>query len=298
MEPSLARTSFVGPPIPADLLPPEPTVDETYEMAYVDDDVAVVSKSGDMPCHPSGRYRTHTLEHVLREKAGFDGVHFVSRLDRETSGCVLVARSAEAASRLGKDMMASRIRKEYLCIVRETDASEPIPTDEWLRAEGWIWPVGDAEVFKYRWFTRTPEAPTPDRPGFAPRGPAQSAATELRVLPWETFGVDPAPGFRLIHCRPITGRTHQIRATLRGLGYEVVGDKLYGPDPSLYARMCEDALTDADRAALGMRRQALHAWKLSFRHPATREDLSVEASLAAMLAEFEAAGHSSDFAEG
>ena len=290
MESSFSKTAFAGPPVPAGLLPPEPDVDAAYGMPYLDEAVAVVSKSGDLPCHPSGRYRTHTLEHLLREKEGFDGVHFVSRLDRETSGCVLVARSVEAASRLGKDMMASRIRKEYLCIVRETAQSEPIPSDDWLRAEGWIWPVGDEEVFKYRWFTRTPDPPAADRPGLAPRGAAQSAATELRVLPWETFGMVPVPGFRLVHCRPITGRTHQIRATLRGLGYEVVGDKLYGPSPSLYARMCQDALTEADRAALGMRRQALHAWKLSFRHPDTREDLSVEATPAAMLAEFEAMG--------
>lgn len=286
MEPSTAKSAFVGPFVPPELLPPEPEVDSSYEMLYRDDAVAVVSKSGDMVCHPSGRYRTHTLERILREKEGFDGVHFVSRLDRETSGCVLVARSVEAASRLGKDMMASRIHKEYLCIVRETGASEPIPTEEWLRADGWIWPVGDVDVFKYRWFTKTPDPPSPDRPGFATRGPAQSAATELRVLPWETFGAASAPGYRLVHCRPITGRTHQIRATLRGLGYEVAGDKLYGPDPRLYARMCEDALTEADRAALGMRRQALHAWKLSFRHPETREVLSVEAHPAALLDAF------------
>jgi 23S rRNA-/tRNA-specific pseudouridylate synthase len=71
----------------------------------------------------------------------------------------------------------------------------------------------------------------------------------------------------LIEAEPLTGRLHQIRATLLALGYPVVGDKLYGRDETAFIRFCEGRLTDADRSVLRMDRQALHASGLSFRHP-------------------------------
>ena len=100
----------------------------------------------------------------------------------------------------------------------------------------------------------------------------QSAETRFRFL--SSDGV-----ISLLEAEPITGRPHQIRATLKAMGYPVVGDKLYGVDESIYARMGEDAMTDGDWAALRMKRQALHARCLAFRHPVTREELSFEAPL-------------------
>ena len=104
------------------------------------------------------------------------------------------------------------------------------------------------------------------------------------------LGVAPglAEGFVALECEPVTGRTHQIRATVRALGLEVAGDKLYGPDRAIYARLCAGAMTPADRAALGLSRQALHAWRLDFREPATGLPRSVTAPPDALLAEFSA----------
>jgi 23S rRNA-/tRNA-specific pseudouridylate synthase len=81
-----------------------------------------------------------------------------------------------------------------------------------------------------------------------------------------------------------TGRLHQIRATLSSLGYPVVGDKLYGPDPMIFVRFCTEALTDEDRRRLRMPRQALHATELEFQHPSTGERMRFEAPLPSDMA--------------
>ena len=216
-----------------------------------------------MPCHPGGRYRENTLESLLR-KAGWGEVHFVSRLDRETSGAVVVAKSEAAAARLGRDMAARRFDKRYLCLVEGIWKESP-GEDGWFDAFGWIRPAGDDVVRKYRVFERAQ-----DFEAWRSCQSSESALTKFRPL-WT------GDGRTLLECKPETGRTAQIRATLHALGYPVAGDKLYGRDRRLYAKMCEDALTAEDLAELGLPRQALHAWKVGFPHPATREWVEAEA---------------------
>ena len=249
---------------------------------------AVVAKSGNIPCHPSGRYRRNTLEAALLGSGEFPAVHFASRLDRETSGCVLVATDGAAAGFLGKELMARRVAKTYLCVARGSWRLVPGP-DGRCRVRGWICPAGDEIVRKYRVFV--PE----DHSGALPPG-AQAAETFFRALAWEELGVPAAEAARLssqglvaLECLPTTGRTHQIRATVKALGLDVVGDKLYGPDRAIYGRMCEGRMTEADRAALKTGRQALHAWRLSFRDPETLAPVECEAPPDAMLAEIRAA---------
>ena len=261
--------AFAGPPAPAG---PEPEVDERFEVLVDAPRWAVVAKSGNLPCHPGGRYRRHTLERLLEERAGFPSVHFVSRLDRETSGCVLVAKDPDAAGAFGKAMMARRLRKAYLCLVRGA-WTEPAGPDGWTDAFGWIRPAGDAVVHKYRVFTRALS-----EEAWRSGDPSTAAHTRFRPAPWSLLSPDPQPpGWTLLECVPVTGRTHQIRATLLGLGLEVGGDKLYGPDYAIYGRLCEGRLTDDDRRALLLPRQALHAWKLSFRDPFSGADVEAVA---------------------
>lgn len=261
--------AFAGPPAPAG---PEPEVDERFEVLVDAPRWAVVAKSGNLPCHPGGRYRRHTLERLLGERAGFPSVHFVSRLDRETSGCVLVAKDPDAAGAFGKAMMARRLRKAYLCLVRGA-WTEPAGPDGWTDAFGWIRPAGDAVVHKYRVFTRAPS-----EEAWRSGDPSTAAHTRFRPAPWSLLSpAPPPPGWTLLECVPVTGRTHQIRATLRGLGLEVGGDKLYGPDYAIYGRLCEGRLTDDDRRALLLPRQALHAWKLAFRDPFSGADVEAVA---------------------
>ena len=279
----------------------EPEVDPTFRVLRETEAWAVVAKSGNLPCHASGRYRTHTLEAALLA-AGFPAAHFVSRLDRETSGAVLVAKDPATAGALGRAMMARRIRKRYLCLARGVFPLAPGP-DGWAEARGRIVAAGDAVVHKYRVFLSEVASPTsqaasptlrpatcdlrppPQTPGAAADA---AAATRFRLLPWSRFGLPDAPGFLALECEPLTGRTHQIRATLKGLGLDVVGDKLYGPDRTIYARMCEGAMTADDRARLLLPRQALHAWRIAFPDPATGAEIEVEAPPDDLLAAFAA----------
>ena len=283
----------------------EPAVDFRHEILYEDANTAVLAKSGNLPCHPSGRYRHHTAEGLLRREHGYDGVHFVSRLDRETSGCVLMARTPEAAAWYGKEMMRHRISKEYLCIARGdwepeaiaalaigADGAPESPAENGsVDLYGRICAVHDEIVHKSRrferWYSRSAwEAVSNEG--------HEAACTRIRRLSWESVGVDGGrvPGYVLLACEPLTGRTHQIRATIRGVGLEVVGDKLYGPDRTIYARLCEGRMTEADRAVLRLDRQALHAWRLRFRLYGSAADaplLTTEASPARLLADFVAA---------
>lgn len=255
---------------------PEPEVDSRFSVLLRRRTWAVVCKSGNIPCHASGRYRRNTLETLLRERAGFPEVHFASRLDRETSGCVLVATDVATAGVLGKALMARRVSKTYFCVGRG-DWPLSADSDGWCRARGWIRPAGDEVVRKYRVFV-------PEGPGRNPETGWQDAETRFRVLDWTRFGVDTnvaevlsAKRLVPLECCPITGRTHQIRATVRALGLEVVGDKLYGPDRSIYCRLCEGAMTEADQTALGIGRQALHAWRVGLRDPEMGVDVCCEA---------------------
>jgi 23S rRNA pseudouridine955/2504/2580 synthase/23S rRNA pseudouridine1911/1915/1917 synthase len=92
-------------------------------------------------------------------------------------------------------------------------------------------------------------------------------------------GIRHRDGLSLVEATPITGRLHQIRATLLGLGYPVVGDKIYGPDDTLFIRFIEDRLTASDRTRLRLPRQALHAAGLAIRPPATMVSLVFDAPL-------------------
>ena len=274
---------------------PEPQVDETFSILLDAPSVAVVAKSGNIPCHASGRFVRNTLERVLREKAGFPDVFFISRLDRETSGAVVVAKDAETAGALGKAMMRREFSKSYLCIARGRQplaAALPAGEGGWSEIAGELFPAADREVHKFRVFV--PDAPSagaqdPCEAGVRFLGAPQRAVTRFRVVPWERFGVPPAAaaaGFVALECVPVTGRTHQIRASVRALGLEVVGDKLYGPDRSIYARMCEGRMTPDDAAALALPRQALHSWRVELPDPRSGARLGAEADPGELVAGF------------
>jgi 23S rRNA pseudouridine955/2504/2580 synthase/23S rRNA pseudouridine1911/1915/1917 synthase len=239
---------------------PEPPMDDRIDLVHLDDVLAVVNKSGNLTCHPGGRYFNHTLWALLKKRHGVDDPTFVNRIDRETSGLVVVARAPAAALNLRAQFSGRAVEKRYVALVE--GAFPPA-----LSAAGWVAVDFSGELLKKRRFVpvqvseRVPGAaihPPADCPPVTPD--AQWAATEFRLLA--------AHGpVSEIEARPLTGRLHQIRVTLQTLGFPVVGDKMYGLDPSVFLRFCRDACTPEDRIRMRMQRQALHAAGLRFRHP-------------------------------
>ena len=227
-------------------------VDETAE--YI-----VVDKPPFLLTHPTKPDQRTTLWKELRDLLAFEianggQVSIVNRLDRETSGLVLVAKTAAAARRFGLLMQEHRLHKEYLAIV-------------------WGWP---------EWETEIVDAPL-DRQGkhqpsaiwlkqmIHPKGaPAQTEfRVEQRFTTPKVFasgGSTSGNHFALIRAIPKTGRTHQIRVHLASLGHPVVGDKIYGPNEQLYLEFIETGWTPNLERQLLLPRHALHSANLAIKN--------------------------------
>ena len=231
----------------------EPEVDPTYSVVLDRPGFLVVSKSGCLPVHPSGCYFRNTLLMLMKERYG--ELFVVNRLDRETSGLVVLAKDAETAGVLSGLFASRQVEKTYLAVVFGAFPAGTVVKNGWLSADP------ESPVRKKRRFTET-DPGTDD---------AEPCATEFICR--KTCGK-----YSLVECRPHTGRLHQIRATLCSCGFPLVGDKLYGPDDTVFLRFTEDAMTDSDRAALVLPTQALHAWRLRFAVPGTDEAVDCESA--------------------
>ncbi|BDC50735.1 RNA pseudouridine synthase [Bryobacterales bacterium F-183] len=222
-----------------------------------DDRFLVVNKPGLVVCHPSKHGPWSSLIGACREYLGVERLHMPSRLDRETSGVVVLAKQAEWGSKLQKAIQLRNVRKRYLAILDGT-LQDPITVDQ---------PIGrdtrDTKVWTKQWVNTTDGAP---------------AQTEFKPIGWRGQ-------YTLAEVRPHTGRLHQIRVHAAWLGCAVAGDKVYGPDENLYIEFIATGWTDAMAQRLPMQRQALHAVELIF-HLETGEDLTFTAPEAADMAAF------------
>ena len=222
-----------------------------------------------------------------REKAA--APYLVHRLDRETSGLVLMAKHAAAARELGKIWETRAVQKEYLAIVHGHVAAEqgiidaPLGRDEasivaikdCVRADG---AAARTEFTVQKRFVKSkPESgyETSRQSSVVSgqqrqkgQGVAESEREEERGQRSEVRDQTAEHGgalpFTLLSLRPLTGRKHQLRLHLAHLGHPIVGDKLYGGDPDLYLALVERRLTPEQRARLILPQHALHAGRLRF----------------------------------
>ncbi len=222
-----------------------------------DADLLVVNKPGDVVCHPSKAGPWSSLVGAVREYTGLPTVHLVFRLDRETSGVVVLAKTAVMASRLQRAMQKRRIGKGYLAILTgELGAS--VVVDQ---------PLGD-------------DTGSPVFLKSAVVAGGQAAVTRFEPLA-------AAAGFTLARVTTETGRKHQIRAHAQWLGHSVVGDKMYGPDARLFLEFIETGWTAALEARLLLSRQALHCAEIDLRSAGMPHVFA--APLAADMCEFASA---------
>jgi len=218
---------------------------QLFQVIHEDADLLVVHKPADLVCHPTkgdeyssliGRARIY----FSRQPATCNQQPcLVHRLDRETSGLVVLAKNSTAARELGKIWETRAVQKEYRAIVHGRVAAEHGTIDA---------PLGKDEA-----------SPVAIKDCVRPDGaPAQ---TEFFV---EQRFSRAGSAFSLVRLIPHTGRKHQLRIHLAHLGHPIVGDKIYGGDPDLYLALVEHRLTEEQRARLILPQHALHAGRIQF----------------------------------
>jgi len=215
------------------------------------DDYIVVNKPAPLQVHPSTPNGSWTLWHGLNElliyeMANGGQISIINRLDRETSGTVLVAKSQPAARRFGIAMQERRIHKVYLALVHGW------PTWESLDLNAPILRKGDVT-----------ESPIWVKQMVHDQGVASQ--TGFRVL--EKVSHARLGPLTLVEATPITGRMHQIRVHLAHLGHPILGDKIYGADERCYLDFIETGWTADLEKRLHFSRQALHSHKLEVQEP-------------------------------
>lgn len=211
--------------------------EKVIQIVHDDDAFLVVNKPAGLVCHPTKDGELSSLIGRVRLYLGHREGRLINRLDRETSGLVVIAKNAETAGELGRLFAGSAVTKQYWAIVHGHVRPESQVIDA---------PLGKDE---------NSAVAIKD----CVRADGAAGRTEIRVV--ARFARDGRP-FTSLEVRPFTGRKHQIRIHLQHIGHPIVGDKIYGDDESRYLRFVLGKMTDADRSALILEHQALHAGSL------------------------------------
>jgi 23S rRNA pseudouridine1911/1915/1917 synthase len=260
----------------------EEQVPTEVPVLFEDEHILAVDKPALLPVHPTARYHKNTLINVLKAERPGQFLSLCHRIDRETSGVLLVGKSA-AADRAVKKVIESRgIEKTYVAM------TWGVPDAARAAAVGGIASptLEDGEgAFRFeRSLELDPTSSYRVKMRLGVSADAVTASTRFRITGTRArAGQTP---YSLVRCELETGRQHQIRVHLASLGAPIVGDKLYGPDETCFARGADGELTEDDLVRLELPRHALHAARLALEHPMTRERLVIEAPLPSDLAAF------------
>ncbi|QDT17443.1 RluA family pseudouridine synthase [Alienimonas californiensis] len=250
-----AAPEAAAPTVPAEDLP--------IDVLFEDERLIVVNKAAGMIVHPGRGNPTGTLAAALQHR--FDtlsdagGAHrpgIVHRLDRDTSGVLVVAKDNPAHAALSDQFAARTVKKEYAAIARGVPGFD----SDWIETHVRVDP-------RVRERMQVCEA----------GGNARSARTFYEVAERFAPKGGRGTGHTLFRLFPHTGRTHQLRVHLRHLGHPIVADNVYGGGKSFTVAEAQGETSPGGRTLI--RRQALHARRLEFDHPASGERLSFEAPL-------------------
>ena len=224
-------------------------------IVYEDEDLVVLNKQAGMIVHPGRGNPNGTLAAALQfhfdqlsDAAGQHRPGIVHRLDRDTTGVIVVAKDNQTHHRLSAQFEQRTVEKIYLAII----AGNPEFDSDWIETH-----------------IRTHPKQREKMQVCSEGGDAREATTFYEVV--ERFA-----GFALMRLFPKTGRTHQLRVHMRHIRHPIIADKQYGGSPLTLADL--DSESDESDVSL-ITRQALHAHRLSFDHPSSGERMSFEAEL-------------------
>lgn len=206
---------------------------------FEDEQILVIDKPGWLVVHPSKNGPWSSLAGAVREGLGLQTIRLVYRLDRETSGVIILAKDATTGSCLQKAVSRRKLGKGYVTIL-QGELAGPLTVDQ---------PLGP-----------DPTSSVTVRQRVVPSGSPGAQEAVTRFHPLAVRG-----GYTLAGVELVTGRKHQIRAHAEAVGHRVAGDKLYGPDASLYLEFAEKGWTDRHAALLPLTRQALHCAAIDLR---------------------------------
>jgi 23S rRNA pseudouridine1911/1915/1917 synthase len=243
------------PEVPDETLAPE---DIPLEVLYEDEALIVINKPADMVTHPGKAHYGGTLAAALQfhfnqlsDVAGKLRPGIVHRLDRDTTGVIIVAKDNQIHHRLSDQFERREVHKEYRAIVRGTVEHDTGLIETHLR----IHPKVREKMMVCE-----------------PEGNSRPAVTRYEVL--QRFR-----GFSEMRLLPQTGRTHQLRVHMKHIGHVIVADRLYGGHAELTMQEVAADATNPDGDGTLISRQALHARRLELRHPVTEQVMAWEAPL-------------------
>ncbi len=218
----------------------EPPVNAAIRLLHEDEAIVVLSKPAPLPMHPAGRFNRNTLEYLLAQVWAPYRLRPAHRLDANTSGLVVCARTRQHAGRLQPQFARGEVEKVYLARVHGRPAGETFTCNEPIGDE--IGPAGNRTV----------------------SAGGREARTDFEVIAYRE-----SDDTTLVEARPLTGRTNQIRLHLQRLGHPIIGDPVYGRDVVVETGATQTLPVDAPP-------MCLHCVRLAFTHPTTGERVSFE----------------------
>ncbi len=243
---------------------PEPPCPRTFTVLHEDARMRIIDKPSGLPVHATAKFYFNTLTRVMLERYPDEPEQQIChRLDRETSGCLVIARDREAAAFLKTAIAAKdKTTKQYLAVVH---GQPPWDSEAVLDTPLRLSTAADA--------TRIPTVRVlPDPKGL-------TAITRVRVE-------QRSARYALVRCTLVTGRQHQIRVHLAEAGYPIVGDKIYAHGDDAFVEYCDEGLTPELAELFILPRHALHAARITVPHPAgglVTADAPLPADMAALL---------------
>ena len=203
---------------------------------YEDKSILVINKPGWLVCHPSKDGPMSSLVGVVREYTNLDKIHLVSRLDRETSGLVVFAKDRLTARKYQMQIQSKNLHKEYIAILSGK-----------LKGKK---EVNLSIAHQYNGLVKNKNEVSNDRT-------AKEAYTLFEPIISNDL-------YSLVKVVPKTGRKHQIRVHAQSIGHSIVGDKIYGPDETLYLDFIMYGWTNRLEENLPLKRQALHCYRYEY----------------------------------